>query len=172
MLTGSTVFLLNLCNEYRDIQRAKVASGVVRAWLKQDKATTSLQRRRRITEDSDDSDNNATAPGAPSSAASKPTVQRNVSLTPVLPSLPMHKLFPRKNYARSRHQKRFGDKEPMDILTSCHYGGLEDEDDNEEWETIKQSPIKEQGVRVGVLDVVILEMLIDSLEDGVSNGVS
>src|SRR6266403_472739 len=39
-------------------------------------------------------------------------------------------------------------QEPMDAQNSSHHGGLEDKDDKEEWEAIKQSPVKEQGVRI------------------------
>jgi hypothetical protein len=39
-------------------------------------------------------------------------------------------------------------KEPMNVQTSAGYGGLEDEDDNEEWEAIKWSPAKGPGVRI------------------------
>ncbi len=34
-------------------------------------------------------------------------------------------------------------QEPMDAQNSSHHGGLKDEDDKEEWEAIKQSPVKE-----------------------------
>jgi hypothetical protein len=40
------------------------------------------------------------------------------------------------------------DKEPIDVQTDIGYGGLEDEDDNEEWKAIKLSPIKGPGVHI------------------------
>ncbi len=39
-------------------------------------------------------------------------------------------------------------QEPMDAQNSSHHGGLKDEDDKEEWEAIKQSPVKEWGVHI------------------------
>jgi hypothetical protein len=38
------------------------------------------------------------------------------------------------------------DKEPINVQTGVGYGGLEDEDDNEEWEAIKLSLVKGPGV--------------------------
>ena len=40
------------------------------------------------------------------------------------------------------------DNKPKDVQTSVRYGGLEDEDDDKEWEAIRQSPVKEPGVRI------------------------
>ena len=38
--------------------------------------------------------------------------------------------------------------EPMNFQTSAGYSGLKDEDDNKEWETIKQSLAKGPGVHI------------------------
>jgi hypothetical protein len=39
-------------------------------------------------------------------------------------------------------------EEPTDAQNSCRYGGLEDEDDEEEWRAVEQSPAKREGIRI------------------------
>lgn len=143
MLTEGALFFLNLCNEYRDIQRAKATSGVSDAWVYQGKSHTAI--RRRLNEDSD---NEATASNATSSSANRPSKKRLtnsgivvVARAQVLPSKQSRKS------STSGNSEKVRDEEPI-AQTSCRYGGLEDEDDEEEWEAIRQSPVKEKGVRI------------------------
>lgn len=143
MLTEGALFFLNLCNEYRDIQRAKATSGVSDAWLHQGKSHRAI--RRRLNEDSD---NEATVSNATSSSASRPLKKlitnsgiAVVARAQVLPSKQSRK------GSTSGNSEKVCEKEPM-VHTSCRYGGLEDEDDEEEWEAIRQSPVKEKGVRI------------------------
>ena len=150
MLTESALFFLNLCNEYRDLRQAKGRSGLSEAWLKQDKAAASVQRqRRRITEDSDDDD--ATTPDATSSAASRPLKKCIINSGVAVVS---HELALRSKKSRkvltstSGDSEKVRDEEPMGTQTSSRYGGLEDKDDNEEWEAIRQSLAKARGVRI------------------------
>ena len=140
MLTESALFFLNLCTEYRDIRHAKATSGVSEVWLKQNKTA---KRPRPLTDDSDD---DATAPEARSSAASNPTKKRIIGSGGVVAT--RAQVLPSKLSRKASTTKEVCDKEPMDVQTSCHYGGLEDEDDKEEWEAIRQSPVKERGVRI------------------------
>ena len=145
MLTESALFFLNLCNDYRDIQNAKVTSGVSEEWLK-NKATTAVRRRRLVTEDSD---NDATAPEATSSAASKPSKKR-ITNTGVVVLARDARLSSKQSRRASTlgDSEKVRDKEPTDVQTGSHDGGLDDEDDEEEWEAMRQSPAKERGVRI------------------------
>lgn len=150
MLTESDLFFLNLCNEYRDLRQAKASFGISEEWLKQkekEKATTAVKRRRRRSVE--DSDDDATVPEATSCAAGKPSKKRlinsGIAVVAHEQALPSKQS---RNATISGDSEKVCDKEPTDVQTMCHYGGLEDEDDNEEWEAIKQSPVKERGVRI------------------------
>jgi hypothetical protein len=144
MLTESALFFLNLCNDYRDLREVKATAGVSEEWLKQNKAPTAVRRQQLFTGDSDD---DTTAPEARSSAASRPSKKR-ITNSDVAVVARVH-TFPSKQ-SRSASTSGNSEKvlEPTDVQTSCRYGGLEDEDDNEEFETFKRSPVKERGVRI------------------------
>ena len=139
MLTEIALFYLNLCTEYRDIRRAKATTGVSDAWAKQNETTTVAKRPRPPPGDSDD---DATA----SSAANNPTKKRVTNSRTVVPS--RAQAPPSKQSSKASAIEEVRDEEPKDVQTSCRYGGLEDEDDTEEWEAIRRSPIKERGVRI------------------------
>jgi hypothetical protein len=143
MLTEGALFFFNLCNDYRDIRRAKATSGVSDAWLRQEKSTISI--RRRLPEDSDDE---TTASKPSSTTANRPSKKRiidsGVAVVAHAQALPSKQS---RKASTSGDAEKVHDEEPMDVY-SCHYGGLEDEDDEEEWEAIKQSPAKQQGVRI------------------------
>lgn len=152
MLTESSLFFLNLCNEYSDLQQAKATSGLSDAWVKQVAATKTAKRRRSRTEDSDDGDATPT-PEATSSATSRPSKKRisnsGVAVAVHERTLPLKKL--RKGSTSTSgagNSEKVRDEEPANVQNSSRYGGLEDEDDEEEWRVIKQSPVKERGVRV------------------------
>jgi hypothetical protein len=137
-LTDSSLFLLNLCNDYRALQRTKANSGVTKSWLKQNKTTTLSKRRNESDDDSD-------IPEAALIAASKPIKKRVlnsgvavISQAETVASRPPSKK--KLNEDAVAHDK---DTEQGDL----RYGGLEEEDDNKEWETIRQSPVKGKGVR-------------------------
>ena len=154
MLTDSALLFLNFCNEYRDIREAKARSGVSEAWLKQNKATAAQSRRRPITEDDDDDDDDddGTAPEATSSAANRPPKKKRITNSGVavvsrVQALPSNKSR-KASTSTSGDSEKVHDDEPKDVQTSVRYGGLEDEDDDEEWEAIRQSPVKEPGVRI------------------------
>lgn len=153
MLTDSALFFLNLCNEYRDIREAKARSGVSEAWLKQNKATAVQSRRRPITEDDDDDDDDDdTVPEATSSAANKPSKKKRITNSGVavvsrVQALPSNKSR-KASTSTPGDSEKVRDNGPKDVQTSVRYGGLEDEDDDEEWEAIRQSPVKEPGVRI------------------------
>ena len=136
-LTEGALFLLNLCNEYKDLRRARPRFGVLEAWVLQNKVVTAAQRWRLITEDSDDN------PTAPEAATSKPTKKCIVDSDVTIGS--HARTLPSKESRKASTLEKVRYKEPM---TSCRYGGLEDEDDTEEWEAINQCPIKEPGVRI------------------------
>ncbi len=148
MLTEGDLFFLNLCNEYRDLQHAKAASSVSEVWLKQDKATMVVQRGQLIMEDFDD---DATTPKTiPSDDARKPSKKRTtnsgVAVIAHVQAFPSKKS--RKTSTASTPSGPEKVQEPMDAQNSSHHGGLEDKDDKEEWEAIKQSLVKERGVRI------------------------
>ena len=44
--------------------------------------------------------------------------------------------------------EKMHNEEPTAAQNSCHYGGLKDEDDEEEWRAIEQSPAKWEGVHI------------------------
>jgi hypothetical protein len=138
-LTDSSLFFLNLCNDYRALQRTKANSGVTKSWLKQNKTTTLGKRQNESDDDSD------AVPEATLIMASKPIKKRVlnsgvvvVSQAETLASRPPSKK--KLNEDAVAHNK---DMEQGDV----RYGGLEDEDDNKEWEAIQQSPVKGKGVR-------------------------
>jgi hypothetical protein len=148
MLTNSALFFLNLCNEYRDLQQAKAKAGVSAAWVKQAKTTTAVQHRRAIPEVSDD---DATAPEVTSGAASGPSKKRIINTDVAVVSHAQtfaSKKSRKASTSTSGDLEKVRDKEPIDVQTGVGYGGLEDEDDNEEWEAIKLSPVKGPGVRI------------------------
>jgi hypothetical protein len=139
-LTDSSLFLLNLCNDYRALQRTKANSGVTKSWLKQNKTTTLSKRQNESDDDSD------AVPEATLITASKPIKKRIlnsgvavISQAETLASRPPSKKK-KLNKDAVGHDK---DTEQGDV----RYGGLEEEDDNKEWETIRQSPVKGKGVR-------------------------
>ena len=104
----------------------------------QNKATRSVRHGWFSTEDSDDH------PEATSSVASKPTKKRLVdSGADVVARNPLS-----KRSRKASTSKKARNEEPIDIQFSCREGGLEDEDDQEEWEAIRQCPVKERGVRI------------------------
>jgi hypothetical protein len=136
-LTKSSLFFLNLCNDYRALQNAKAKSGVTKSWLKQDKTAT-FSKRQNESDDGSDTTSKATP-----SVASKPIKKRIlnsgvavVSQTEALASKPSSKK--KLNDAVTHENMEQG---------AVRYGGLEDEADNKEWETIQQSPVKGKGVR-------------------------
>jgi hypothetical protein len=137
MLTEGALFFLNLCNEYRDIREAKRTSGVSETLLKQNKSTSAAKRQRHFPEDSDDD-----APSAASRSTKKRILTTSVGVTSHGQALPS------KRSRKASTSEKVSDKEPMEVQTSCRYGGLEDEDDEEEWQAVKQSPIKAKGVRI------------------------
>ena len=143
MLTESALFFINLCNEYRDLRHVKVMAGVSEAWVKQKKVTKATQRRRHFTDESNDD------AMAPSSAASRPSKKRITAsgVAVIAHAQPLPSNQPRKT-STSANSEKACDKEPVDVQAGCRYGGLEDEDDGEEWEAIRQSLVKPQGVRI------------------------
>ena len=71
MLTESSLFFLNLCNEYSELQETKAMSGISEEWVKQIATTKSAKCWQVCTESS--YDNNATmTPKATSRAANRP----------------------------------------------------------------------------------------------------
>ena len=148
-LTESALFLLNLAYDYKDLQCKKATAGVSVAFVKQklqkqqqNKATTSVRRRRLSTEDPDD---DPEAEGT-SSAASKPTKKRLVDSDVVV----VARDPPSKRSRKASTSEKVRNEEPIDFQYSCHYGGLEDEDDywQEEREAIGRCPDKEPGARI------------------------
>lgn len=138
-LTEGSLFFLNLCNDYRALQHTKANSGVTRSWLEQNKTTT-LKKRQNESEDDSDA-----LPEAIPRMASKPTKKRVlnsrvavVSQAETLASKPPSK--------KKLNEDGVNHDENME-QGNVRYGGLEDEDDNREWETIRQSPVKGKGVR-------------------------
>ena len=144
MLTESSLFFLDLCNDYRDLWEAKMRCGLSEVWLEHKTATASQSWQ----PNTDNSDDDATAPKATSSKSlQKHLINPDVfvsSHAQVLPEKKSHKapILTLGNFKMVRYN------EPMNFQTSAGYGGLEDEDDNEEWETIKQSLAKGPGVRI------------------------
>jgi hypothetical protein len=144
MLTKSTLFFLNLCNDYRDLQEAKAKCHLSEAWLEHKLTTASQPWRPNM----DDSDSDARAPKATSSKSSrKHLINSDVAVGSHAQALPA-----KKSRKAPISTSGAGDsetvcyEEPMNAQTSAGYGGLEDEDDNKEWETIKRSPAKGPGV--------------------------
>ena len=81
----------------------------------------------------------------------------NISSTLMFLSVPMHKFFLKKKSCKapistSGNSEIVCYNEPINFQTSAGYGGLEDEDDDKKWETIKQSPAK--GPEVCIFDHV------------------
>jgi hypothetical protein len=155
MLTDSALFFLHLCNEYRDLQQAKAKAGVSAAWVKQAKTTPTVQHRQPIPEVSDD---DATAPEVTSGAASGPSKKRIINSDIAVVSH-VQMIASKKSCKASRpststsgNLEKVRDKEPIDVQTGIGYGGIEDKDDNEEWEAIKLSPVK--GPEVCISDHV------------------
>jgi hypothetical protein len=149
MLTEGALFFLNLCNEYRDLRRVKAASGISEVLLKQDRATMVAQRRRLIAEE--DSDDDASTPKTVSSGAARRPSKKcitdsGVAVVARVQAFPSKKS--RKASTASTPSRPEKVQQPIGAQNSSHYGGLEDEDDKEEWEAIKQSPVKERGVRI------------------------
>ena len=144
MLTKSSLFFLDLCNDYRNLREAKTRCGLLEAWFKCKTATASQS----WWPNMDDSNDNATAPKVTSSKSSqKHLINPDVFVGSHVQVLPEKK-------SRKAPILTSGDSEtvcynkPMNFQTSAGYSGLEDEDDNEEWETIKQSPAKGPGVHI------------------------
>jgi hypothetical protein len=169
MLTKSSLLYLNFCNEYRDLRHAKKTSGVSREWLEQAKVSTVVRHRGLTMKDSSDDSSDDTTP-AIRRATSRPSKKRitdsGVAIVSRVQALPPK--HPRKART-SGNAEMVCDEEPMGALNSCHYGGLDDEDDTQEWEAIRQSPVKERGVRI-VDDVrchsLIGTMLMDLMDSG------
>lgn len=144
MLTESSLFFLDLCNDYRDLREAKTRCGLSEAWLERKTATASQSWR----PNTDDSDYDATAPKATSSKSSrKHLINPDVFVGSHAQVLP-EKKSRKAPISTSGDSETVRYNEPMNFQTSAGYGGLEDEDDDEEWETIKQSPAKGPGVRI------------------------
>ena len=99
-----------------------------------------------------DSDDDAMAPKATSSKSSqKHLINPDVfvgSHAQVLSEKKSHKA----PILTSGNSETVRYNEPMNFQTSAGYGGLEDKDDDEKWETIKQSLAK--GPRVHISDHV------------------
>jgi hypothetical protein len=148
MLTDSALFFLNLCNEYRDLQQAKVKVGVSAAWVKQAKTTTAVQHRQPIPEVSD---HDATAPEVTSGAVSGPSKKRIINSDVAVVShaqMFASKKSRKASTSTSGDLEKVCDKEPINVQTGVGYSGLEDKDDNEEWEAIKLSLVKGPEVRI------------------------
>ena len=100
----------------------------------------------------DDSDDNATAPKVTSSKSSqKHLINPNVFVDSHVQVLP-EKKSRKAPISTSGNSEIVCYNEPINFQTSAGYGSLEDEDDDKEWETIKQSPAK--GPRVCIFDHV------------------
>ena len=136
MLTESSLFFLNLCNEYSKLQETKAMSGISEEWVKQIATTKSAKCRRVCTESSND--NNATmTPKATSRATNRPLKKHinnlGVAVVAHERALPLKKIC--KGLASTSGEsksEKMHNKEPNDFQNSCCYGGLEDEDDEEE----------------------------------------
>ena len=142
MLTESSLFFLDLYNDYRDLREAKTRCGLSEAWLKCKTATASQSWQLNM----DNSDNDATAPKVTSSKSSqKHLINSDVfvgSHAQVLPEKKSHKA----PISTSGDSEMVHYNEPINFQTSASYGGFENKDDDEEWETIKQSLAKGPGV--------------------------
>ena len=149
MLTESSLFFLNLCNEYNELRDAKVTSGISEEWVKQIAATKSTKRQA-CTESSDD-DNATTTLEATSSSTSRPSKKciNNLGIAVIAheQALPLKKIHKGSTSTSGKGKlEKMRSEEPTATQNSCHYGGLEDEDDEEEWRVIEQSPAKQEGV--------------------------
>ena len=151
MLTESSLFFLNLCNEYSELRDAKVMFSISEEWVKQIAATKSTKHQA-CTESSND-DNATTMPEATSSATSRPSKKciNNLGIAVVAheQALSLKKIHKGSTSTSGEGKsEKMRNEEPTAAQNSCHYGGLEDEDDKEEWRAIEQSPAKRKGMHI------------------------
>ena len=134
MLTEDALFFLNLCNEYRDLRRAKATSGVSEAWLRQQEKDSVTQTRRGLTEDSD--------------SDARSSKKKRITTSGVVVVAHAQLLPSKKSRSASTSIDSENVRDNDVVQTSARYGGLEDEDDTEEREAVKRSPVKAEGVRI------------------------
>jgi hypothetical protein len=140
-LTETSLFFLNLCNDYRALQHAKAKSGVTKSWLRQRKTTTLNKRPNESDDDSDAIPDSEATPTTARKPVKKRILNSGVAVVNQAEALASKPLSKKK--LSEDAVTRDGSAEQGDV----RYGGLEDEDDNKEWETIQQSPVKGKGVR-------------------------